>query len=75
MAVFAFILVKFSAKSKNNNANIKILASLHLTGRDIFYVIKCGSEVIAFVSGSAGFCNLGKWNYEDWLKNCDTLNN
>ena len=71
MSISAVIFVRYAKRHNkiSKNTDVEVLASLRLSGRDIFYVIKCGSQVIAFVSGSSGACKLGDWNYEDWIKN------
>ena len=72
MSVCAFILVRFNKKynpnAKNTASNVKIISSLRLTGRDIFFVIHCGPDVIAFTTGPGGSCFMGRWSYDDWLK-------
>ncbi|MBR0079744.1 MAG: hypothetical protein IJP69_05145 [Synergistaceae bacterium] len=70
----SIILVKLAKrhnlKSKSTSAlNVEILSSLHLTGRDIFYVVRCGHDVIAFVLTPNGASLMGRWNYDEWIKN------
>lgn len=71
MSAFAFVLVKFS-KRKNHNAkdsrNVEIITSLRLSARDIFLVVHCGPDVIAFTVGSHGSCLMGRWSYDEWTK-------
>ncbi len=70
MSVSAFIFVYF-AKNKGwvrqNEAHVKIMASLPL-GKDVFFVLRCGPEVIALTSGAAGTRLMGRWNYEEWVQ-------
>ena len=71
MSACAFVLVKYS-KRKNLNAkdsrNVEIITSLRLTARDIFLVVHCGPDVIAFTLGPHGSSLMGRWSYEDWKK-------
>jgi len=84
MSLGAFIFVKFFKKYFPNAAGtlnargtqavkIEILSSLRLTGRDIFFVVRCGPDVIAFALTQNGACPLGKWSYEQWTKNNEEL--
>ena len=71
MSLGALILVKFYRKHNPNAksaSNIEIISSLRLTGRDIFLVIRCGPDVIAFTIGSGGACLMGRWSYDEWVK-------
>ena len=71
MSLGAFVIVKFFKKNApvtGMPVRIKILSSLRLTGRDMFFVVLCGPDVIAFVLTQGGACLLGKWNYEQWSK-------
>lgn len=71
MSAFAFILVKFT-KRKNLNAkdsrNVEIITSLRLSARDIFLVVRCGPDVIAFTVGPHGSSLMGRWSYDEWTK-------
>ena len=77
MSFGALVLVKFFKKNSPNATGmpvrVKILSSLRLTGRDMFFVVLCGPDVIAFVLTQAGACPLGKWNYKEWLKDSEEL--
>ena len=42
-----------------------IISSLSL-GRDVFFIIRCGPEIIAVVTGHSGTKLMGKWKLEDW---------
>ena len=75
MSLCAFILVKFYRKNNPNAksaANVEIISSLRLTGRDIFLVVRCGPDVLAFTVGTGGSHLMGRWSYEDWLKSIDS---
>ena len=71
MSACAFFLVKYLKKnslSLNGTRDAEILTSLRLTARDIFFVVRCGPDVVAFTTGPHGSCLLGRWSYDDWLK-------
>ena len=71
MAFCAFVLVKYvrkNAPSAKGLCNVEIITSLRLSARDIFLVIRCGPDVIAFVTGSHGSSLMGRWSYEEWCK-------
>ena len=71
MSLCAVILVKYLKKHNPNmksTSAVKILSSLRLSARDIFLVVRCGPDVIAFTVGSGGSCLMGRWNYEEWVK-------
>lgn len=44
---------------------VEILASLSL-GKDVFFVVRCGPDIIAFVSGASGASLMGRWKYDEW---------
>ncbi|MBQ7151963.1 MAG: hypothetical protein IJR94_06885 [Synergistaceae bacterium] len=66
----AFLFVRYTKKKINiNNASqVQILSSLRLSARDLFLVIHCGPDVIAFTLNQGGACLMGKWSYEEWTK-------
>lgn len=71
MSVCAVILVKYLKKhnlSVKGTSSVEILASLRLSARDVFFVVHCGPDVIAFTLSSQGACLMGRWNYEEWQK-------
>ena len=71
MSACAYFLVKYAKKYNpqlNGTRGTEILSSLRLTGRDIFFVVRCGPEVIAFTVGQSGTCIMGRWSYEEWLE-------
>ena len=45
---------------------VKLLTSLPL-GKDVFFVVRCGPDVLAFTLGAGGACLMGRWKYEEWL--------
>lgn len=70
MSVCAVLIVKYFRKHNINNSSkthAQILSSLRLTARDIFFVVRCGPDVIAFTLGPHGVCLMGRWNYNEWL--------
>ena len=62
MSACAYVMVRYFTQEA------EILTSLRLTGRDIFFVVRCGPDVIAFTLGPGGACLMGRWSYEDWCK-------
>ena len=71
MSGCALILVKYLRKNSPNSKgshNVEIITSLRLTGRDMFFVVHCGPEVLAFTIGQNGAVLMGKWSYDDWTK-------
>ncbi|MBR1487124.1 MAG: hypothetical protein IJ597_07725 [Synergistaceae bacterium] len=81
MSLSVFIFAKFFKKYFPNAAGIgsesvkiKILSSLRLTSRDVFFVVHCGPDVIAFVLTGSSACLLGKWSYEKWNENNEKRN-
>ena len=71
MSACAWILVKYAKKHNpqlNGSGGTEILTSLRLTGRDMFFVVRCGPDVIAFTVGPAGSCVMGRWSYHEWLE-------
>ena len=49
------------------SACVKLMASLPL-GKDVFFVLRCGPDVIALTSGNNGTRLIGRWKYEDWVR-------
>jgi hypothetical protein len=69
MGAGAFVFAGWAKKKgwvKRNEAHVKIMASLPL-GKDVFFVLRCGPEVLALASGPAGTRLLGRWKHEEWL--------
>ena len=74
MSLCALLLVKYVKKNHiipKSNSNVEILTSLRLSVRDIFFVVRCGPDVIAFTLGPGGTCLMGRWSYEEWNKTDD----
>ncbi|MBR0070074.1 MAG: hypothetical protein IJP97_06230 [Synergistaceae bacterium] len=72
MSLCAYFILRYAKKhnihAKNHTHMVEILSSLRLTGRDIFLVVHCGPDVIAFTLGSHGACLMGRWSYHEWLE-------
>ncbi|MBR6902025.1 MAG: hypothetical protein IKN30_08230 [Synergistaceae bacterium] len=71
MSLGALIFVKYMKKYSNNIKSasaVRVLSSLRLTSRDIFLVVHCGPDVIAFVLTQKGASFMGRWSYEEWNK-------
>ncbi|MDO4786622.1 MAG: hypothetical protein Q4A13_06720 [Fretibacterium sp.] len=69
LSICAVVLVRFSRRrggSGGSGASVKVLASLPL-GRDVFFVVRCGPDVLAFTSGGGGARLMGRWKYEEWV--------
>ncbi|MDR2522530.1 MAG: hypothetical protein LBC93_02355 [Synergistaceae bacterium] len=73
LAVMAVLATFFVGLAKNrgwvrqDGAHVKIMASLPL-GKDVFFVLRCGPDVLALTSGQGGTRLLGRWKYEEWLR-------
>lgn len=77
MSVCAAIFLKIYRKHNTHAINtpaVEILSSLRISARDIFFVIHCGPDVIAFTTGQGGTCLMGRWNYHEWLKSSHKVN-
>ena len=71
MSACGYVMVKYFRKNNitlNGTHEAEIIASLRLTGRDIFFAVKCGPDVIAFTVGPQGTCLLGRWSCDEWVK-------
>jgi len=44
---------------------LRLLGALSL-GRDVFYLVRVGPDVVALVTGRAGTTVVGRWSAEDW---------
>ena len=69
MSACAYILVRYLKKKNitmNGTRGAEIVASLRLTVRDVFFVVRCGPDVLAFTVGPQGTCLLGRWSYDEW---------
>ena len=62
-------LFLYAAKRKGwiqkGSDKLYVISSLSL-GRDVFFVLRCGPEVIAVVAGPSGSRLMGRWSLEDW---------
>ena len=68
LAAAFFIKLKFNKmRGFAKGAAVEILASLSL-GKDAFFVVRCGPDVIAFITGAGGASVIGRWKYDDWIK-------
>ncbi len=70
LSACAVVLIRYSKKRGGPEADgvsVKVLTSLPL-GRDVFFVVRCGPDVLAFTSGGGGSCLMGRWTYEEWVR-------
>ena len=69
LALSAVLLVRFARRrcaGVRDDGAVKLLASLPV-GKDVFFVVRCGPDVLAFTSGGGGSRLMGRWTYEDWM--------
>lgn len=68
LAAAGYAVVYFSDKREPLRAKgvLVILASLSL-GRDVIFIVRCGPDVIAILSGKSGGRAIGRWRYEEWM--------
>ncbi|MCR5346275.1 MAG: hypothetical protein K6E38_00690 [Fretibacterium sp.] len=69
LSLCAFTFVHFSRRKTQRASGgvaVKLLTSLPL-GKDVFFVVRCGPDVLAFTLGGAGACLMGRWKYAEWL--------
>ena len=67
LALSAALLVRFARRRREgvrDDGAVKLLASLPV-GKDVFFVLRCGPDVVAFTSGAGGTCLKGRWKYEE----------
>lgn len=70
LSLCAFVLVRYGKKRRHGVRDVRaaeLLASLPV-GRDVFFVVRCGPDVVAFVSGTGGARFMGRWKYEEWIR-------
>lgn len=70
LSACAVALVRYSKKRSSpeaDGASVKVLTSLPL-GKDVFFVVRCGPDVLAFTSGGSGSSLMGRWTYEEWVR-------
>jgi hypothetical protein len=65
----SYILIRYIRPSiaVRESHNVKVIAALRL-GREMLYIIQCGPDVIALLSGGNNSKVVGKWRKEDWLQ-------
>lgn len=77
MVLTAVLILKYFKSIKPHSVltcnKFLVLSSLRLSGRDIFYVVRCGPEVIAFVLSSGGATVMGRWKYEEFMQDTDNF--
>lgn len=69
LTLSAILLVRFARRRREgvrDDGAVKLLASLPV-GKDVFFVLRCGPDVVAFTSGASGTCLMGRWKYEEWV--------
>lgn len=69
LSLCALCLVRCSRKrggGVRDGAAVELLASLPV-GKDVFFVVRCGPDVLAFTSGATGSRLMGRWKYHDWV--------
>lgn len=69
LSLCALFLVRCSRKrggGVRDGAAVELLASLPV-GKDVFFVVRCGPDVLAFTSGMAGARLMGRWKYHEWV--------
>jgi len=68
LAISGWLLLYISKRKgwiQKGSDKLYIISSLSL-GREIFFVIRCGPEIIAIVSGPSGSRLMGRWAIEEW---------
>ena len=67
LAIAGYLVVLFSGRRAplRTKGVLSVLASLPL-GRDVLFVVRCGPDVMAILSGKNGACVIGRWRYEEW---------
>nr|WP_315101150.1 hypothetical protein [uncultured Fretibacterium sp.] len=69
LSVSAFVFVRCAKKKNGSDGEgvpVRVLTSLPV-GKDVFFVVRCGPDVLAFTSGGGGSRLMGRWTYEDWM--------
>ncbi|MDI9371073.1 MAG: hypothetical protein GX181_02690 [Synergistaceae bacterium] len=68
LAAAGYALVRLSGKRVPLQAKgvLVLLASLSL-GRDVIFIVRCGPDVIAILSGKSGGRAIGRWRYDEWI--------
>jgi len=68
LAISGWLILYISKRRgwiQKGSDKLYIISSLSL-GREIFFVIRCGPEIIAIVTGSSGSRLMGRWSAEEW---------
>ncbi len=67
LAIAGYLVVFFSGRRAplRTKGALSVVASLPL-GRDVLFVVRCGPDVIAVLSGKNGARVIGRWRYEEW---------
>ncbi len=68
LALAGYSMVFFSGRraSFRPKGTLGLLASLSL-GRDVLFIVRCGPDVLALLSGKNGARVIGRWRYEEWM--------
>lgn len=68
LAIAGYLVVFFSGRRAplRTKGALSVVASLPL-GRDVLFVVRCGPDVIAVLSGKNGARVIGRWRFEEWL--------
>lgn len=66
-ALFFVRTARSKGWAKQNGAPVQIMASLPL-GKDVFFVLRCGPDVVALVTGRSGISIVGRWRYNEWVR-------
>jgi len=64
----AWLALRFAQKrgiSRPKRGDLCLLATLPL-GHEVVYLVRCGPDVVAFVSDKNGALFLGRWGLRDW---------
>ncbi len=64
----AWLALRFAQKkgiSRPKRGDLCLLATLPL-GQEVVYLVRCGPDVVVFVSGKNWALFLGRWGLRDW---------
>lgn len=66
-ALVAYLVVRFSGRNGRAfpGKQLALIERLPL-GRETVYAVRCGPDIVVFVSGAGGARLLGKWPEERW---------
>ena len=66
-ALVAYLVVRFSGRNGRAfpGKQLALIERLSL-GRETVYAVRCGPDIVVFVSGAGGTRLLGKWPEERW---------